>query len=615
MRTLTAMLWLGAALASAMIRVDAASSAAAPSAGGVDASIEPSQITLGESARLTILRSGSGTLSVPLPVVAGLEFRVVGQSQRIEWVNGRTISSTSTIIRVTPDEAGVFTIPGPTPTSPPLVLRVIPGNGTGSPPPNGLGLNPRVLGGPDLGGIHLTPDGSAFVRLEVPKREVYVGESVPAQIQIGMRDGFASSINGLPKLNSSEFTLNNLSLQPERSAKIIAGKPFTVYSWRSMLSAIKPGTYSLNFAAPVTVRVRTQSRVDSMLDDLLGDPFMQNFFGPSVTKNITVTSPEEKFTVLALPTEGRPADFGGAVGSFKLSTDISSPTNTAGDPLTLRAHVSGTGNFDRVESNMLSGDTEWKTYQPKSTFNKSDPTGFHGEKIFEQPVIAARPGMLGIPSLEFSYFDPDARRYQTVHSAPLKVTVAPSAADGAAGPPLTADAAGPQAPQGAAARNGLRPDHGAAGARTDSLTPAYLRPAFLGVQSALALLFGGGWIVLRRRGRQARDLQLQRERRRLEATHASLQQMAAAAAAGDVALFFNSARSVLQQSLAAAWNIDPEHVTAAELDARSGPAEEDIRQLFALADEANYSGRAPRAADFERWTAMVHRCALREAAA
>src|ERR1700721_3611084 len=99
----------------------AATASAAPSS--VDASIEPSQIEVGESARLTILTSGNGALSVTLPVVAGLEFRVVGQTRQFQIVNGMAIESTSTIIRVTPEEPGVFTIPGVTPTSPPLVLR------------------------------------------------------------------------------------------------------------------------------------------------------------------------------------------------------------------------------------------------------------------------------------------------------------------------------------------------------------------------------------------------------------------------------------------------------------------------------------------------------------
>jgi len=604
----------GAALLAAVSATPAnlAMAAASAAAASVDATIEPSQIALGESAQLTIMTSGNGALALPLPVVPGLEFRVVGQSRRIEIINGATISSTSTIIRVTPEEAGVFTIPGPTPKSPPLVLRVTQGNG-GAPSispysPSSPGLKSLIPGGSEANGIRLTPDGSAFVRFEVPKREIYVGESVPAVIQVGMRDGFASSINSLPKLNNADFTLNNLSLQPERTAKSIDGKPFTLYTWHSLLAAIKPGTYALTFGAPLTVRIRTQPRGDSMLDDLLGDPFMQNFFGATVSKNITVTSPETAIKVLPLPAEGRPAEFSGAVGSFKISTDLSSATNTAGDPLTLRMHVSGSGNFDRVESNMLAGDGQWKTYQPKASFRQADSTGYRGEKTFEQPLVALQPGVQTIPSLAFSFFDPGTRRYETARSAPLRVTVSPSPADSAASPPPVLANAAP--PPGDAMHGSLRPDHAEAAARTDSLIPWYLRPQYLGVESTFALLFGGGWVALHRRERNARDLQRQRERLRREAGEACLKRMASASAARDTALFFSSARSALQQYLSAAWQIEPEHVTSAELDERLGPDADDIRQLFVLADEANYSGDAPQAADFERWTSIVRRSML-----
>jgi N-acetylglutamate synthase-like GNAT family acetyltransferase len=579
--------------------------AATASAVAIDATIEPSQIEVGESARLTIYASGGGTLSVPLPVVSGLEFRVVGQSRQIQMINGRTIESTSTIVRVTPDEPGIFTIPGLTSTSPPLVLRVTPSSGGGSGFGNGAspGVTPPVAGGSNPSGIHLTPDGSAFVHLEMPKHEIYVGESIPVEIQVGMRDGFVASINGLPKLNNADFTLNNLSRQPERAPKTIDGKTFTVYTWRSLLAAVKPGTYSLAFETPLTVRIRTRPQRDSMLDDLLGDPFLQNFFGATVPKDITVFSPEAAVKVLPLPTEGRPADFSGAVGAFKITTDISSAKSTAGDPLTLRMHVHGAGNFDRVESSMLGGDGNWKTYEPKATFNSADPTGYRGEKIFEQPLIASQPGNQTIPALNFSYFDPAARRYETARSSPLSVTVSPPA-DAANEPP---PANTPGAPADAF-HGGLRPDHALTEARVATLTPPYFQPRFIGLSSVLALLLGGGWITLRRRERDALDTQRQRERARAELTQTLLAKMSAASAAGDAPVFLNSARSALQQSLSVRWQVAPEEISEDLIDAQLEDADrDDIRQIFALADEANYSGDDLQAADFDRWTEIVGR--------
>ena len=586
--------------------------AAAPS---IDATIEPQQIEVGESARLTILTSGSGTLSVTLPVVSGLEFRVVGQSHQIQIINGARIESTSTIVRVTAEEAGVFTIPGLTPSSPPLVLRVNPSRGGGSSSLLGNGASPGpppfVPGGSNANGIHLTPDGSAFVHLEIPKHEIYVGESVPIEIQVGMRDGFVASINSLPKLNSGDFTLNNLSRQPEHAAKAIDGKAFTVYTWRSILAAVKPGTYSLTFEAPVTVRVRTRPQRDSMLDDLLGDPFLQNIFGTTVPKNVTVTSPAAAIKVLALPTQGRPPGFGGAVGTFKISADLSSSKNTAGDPLTLRMHVNGAGNFDRVESPMLLGDGQWKTYEPKATFNPADPIGYRGEKVFEQPLIAQQPGTHAVPALDFSYFDPGTRRYETAHSSPLSVTVSPAADSAGNEPPPPANA-GASADE---SHGGLRPDHAVTEARVDSLIPPYFRPRFVGLSSVLALLFGGGWISLRRRELNARDTKRQRELARTQLIRTLLERMAAASSAGNAAAFLSTARSALQQALSARWEVEPEQIAEDLVDARlEGADKDDIRQIFTLADEANYSGDDLKAADFERWTQIVSRQFIEETA-
>jgi hypothetical protein len=65
------------------------------------------------------------------------------------------------------------------------------------------------------------------------------------------------------------------------------------------------------------------------------------------------------------------------------------------------------------------------------------------------------------------------------------------------------------------------------------------------------------------------------------------------------------ARSAIRQSLGASWQITPEQITVADIDARLGQDGHDIRQIFALADEANYSGLALEATDFQRWIRIV----------
>jgi hypothetical protein len=83
-----------------------------------------------------------------------------------------------------------------------------------------------------------------------------------------------------------------------------------------------------------------------------------------------------------------------------------------------------------------------------------------------------------------------------------------------------------------------------------------------------------------------------------------LAQLQAAARAGDSVRFFDSARTALQAVLAARWRLAPEDITTAEVQARVG-TEQELGQLFALADEARYSGRKPNATDFARWLRVV----------
>jgi hypothetical protein len=580
----------------------------------VYATIEPAQISMGESARYTITNLGNESEPIALPVVAGLDFQVIRRSRQFEFVNGTALPSVSIVVRVTPQMAGIFSIPGITPKSPPVVLQVNAQRAAGSsfaPPNAGPQVVPPILTGATMpNGIHLTEDGSAYVRLSVPKRAVYVGESVPVEIDVGMRSGFVSSLNGLPKLASDDFTLNNLSRTPERSEKILAGERFVLFKWRSDLAVVKPGVFSLSAEVPLTVRVRTQPRKDSLLDDEFGDPFLRNFFGPTASKDINAASPAVELTVLAPPTEGRPADFHGAVGTFEIASDISPAAAEAGEPLTLRMRVTGSGNFDRVDSALLDHLDHWKTYPPKSSFNPSETDGHKGEKTFEQPLIALKPGKQVIPALAFSYFDPIARRYETARSAPLGVTIAPSLADSA----LTAQqvsASGSAAPESRYTA-GFRPDHVVVGRLASSLVPLYLQPRFLAIPSLLALAFAGAWMSTAPRHRD-RKMPV-RNRRLSKAAKRVLAQMQDAARSDDPERFFHWARAAMQQALAARWQLAPNQVTSAEVDARIGDEEQDIPLLFALADEAKYSGHDLHATDFGRWMQIVRRQLLAEKA-
>jgi len=389
---------------------------AAVAAPAVTAQLDRANIALGDSAQLTLSVSGSSADDISPPVVPGLEFAAVGQSSQYESINGVTTSTTSITYAVTPQHAGTFTIPALSRGSQSLVLHVLPGNGGSSATTgNNSGassLPPPATSGLSAGETHTTQDGAAFARLLLPKHELYVGETVPVEIQVGLRPGLVAQLDGLPTLNGDSFTLNKLSDKPEQTQEMVEGQPYTVLTWHSVLAAVKPGEFPLTVETPLTVQIRTAPRraqmPEGMLDgSMLNDPFFQSFFGGGTTeKQITVASDPDALTVLALPAAGRPAGFSGAVGKFEVSSELSSARSAAGDPLTLRLKVTGTGDFDRVNSAMLGAADGWKTYQPTRSLHR--PTA---------PVTAAR-RILSRRSSRCNQVGKPCRRWRSASSIP-----------------------------------------------------------------------------------------------------------------------------------------------------------------------------------------------------
>jgi hypothetical protein len=555
--------------------------------------VEPSRIRVGESATIRVTSFGR-LKDVSLPIIPGLVFEELGRSQGLEFVNGTPIPATFILIRVTAQFAGVFTIPGLTPTSQSIGLEVVKGNEPNpyawrsqmpAPPPVVTAALPK--------GAQLQAGGAAFLHLAIPTRAIYVGESVPVDIELGIRPGIVTSVNGLPTLNGSDFTFNNLSKQPERREQSIDGSDFVVLTWHSALAAVKPGDFSLSAETPLTVKVSTLSAADRAVASRLAWPLLQSMYNGIAPKDITIGSSQSQLKVVQLPTEGQPKDFGGAVGDFQVSSDISPASVAAGDPLTLRLHIRGAGNFDRVDSTMLDHLDHWKTYPAKSSFTPSDAVGYQGEKVFEQPLIAAQPGEQSIPGLEFSFFNPNTRRYERAQTPPIKVSIAASLASGSLNALTGAQSLNGGPTTGSA--QGLRPDHPPSRTSVSELRPLYFRVPFLAIPTTLALILAASWFAVRPNAARATS----------KAAERVLAQLDAAAQAGDSSLFFEAARKALLRVLAARWQMPADQITFTELKARLGATGEDVGRLFVLADEARYSDYQPGGTDFQRWLRLV----------
>jgi len=575
----------------------------------ISAKLEPANVTVGQQAQLTVTVTGASGEEPAVPHVDGLDITPMGQSSEFESVNGVTTASNSQIYLVTPTRAGRFTIPSlklgnGTEATQPIVLQA-----TGSAAAPSAGTPPAALPAPNVPGADddqavSAGDQQTFLRLVMPKRSLYVGELVPVQIKAYFRSGLQASVNGLPSLSSDAFTLNALDDKPEQTQEIMNGQRYTVLTWTTAVCAVKAGDYSLSLEMPVVLTVPAHSPragrrglLDDPFDD---DSFFDNFFGNSVEKQITLSSRADVETVRPLPSGNKPPGFSGAVGDFTVTAQASPDHVAAGDPITLRLTVTGSGNFDRVASNLLGSSADWKSYKPVARFTPTDSVGFEGTKTFEQAVVPLKSGQVKIPALSFSYFDPQTEKYVTRSAAPLAVDVSPETNQ-----PATPSGAGSAASSANANPSTFAPNRVETGQFVSTLKPLFLQPRFL-----LANLFAWCGLavlhyLLSSHVRRVRDPQFAKARQTARAIHDQLVEMDAAMRRTETATFFAAARRALQHRLGQRWGLPPETITLTEINARLNGNGAGIRPVFQMADQVAYSHENLPAGDLAGWKRIV----------
>ncbi len=569
---------------------------------------------------LTITVNGASRISsIELPQVAGITFHSRGQSSRVNIVNGSMSSSLVQTYVVQAERPGTYTIPP---------IKVSAGGESGATRP--LSFEVTAAGDSSANATGQGDSEVAFIRID-PLGRHYPGEIVPVRIRAYFHKNYRTDINSLPALKGEGVAMPPLREKPQQDEERVNGVDYHVLSWDTTLTGLKVGDQPISFVMEASLMLPQRRRPlspfgGSLFDDpTLDDPFFDNFFGGVQRKPIEVRSPQMVFPVIPLPEEGRPAQFSGAIGDFTLAVSTDRMQLEVGEPLKLTMEISGKGNFQRIEAPVFPDSPRWKTYPPTSSFN-AQGNSYTGSKTFEMAVVAREAGVTELPGLSFCFFDPLKKEYVTVHSPPLAVQVKGSSAAGPSGVPApsspSAAASGgeaatsrsgapaPSSPDGStggpapAADTQAPPIRLELGPLSSSLKPIFQRGWFLataGVATAVLLL--AALVELRRRHLQRHPQQAAR-RRQDQLLAADLEICREKCRQGDGAAFFAAARTAVQNRLGRAWDLPPQAISGATLEARLGPGNT-LVQLFAAADAALYGGAPPAPGDLERLFATL----------
>ena len=152
----------------------------------------------------------------------------------------------------------------------------------------------------------------------------------------------------------------------------------------------------------------------------------RDFFGGRIytQTNKTVSAGKRVINVKPLPSEGKPADFGGAVGSFDFSVSTSKTTLNASESLQATITVKGNGNLKLFQLPEPSLPGALEVYEPE--FNEEVRTtlsGMNGKVSNNYTIVPSFRGKYPIPGISFSYFDPELERYKSVTSDEIMINV------------------------------------------------------------------------------------------------------------------------------------------------------------------------------------------------
>ncbi|HEX3800444.1 MAG TPA: BatD family protein [Verrucomicrobiae bacterium] len=537
---------------------------------GFTATVDRDAISMGESFTLTLkFDGGEPAASPPLPRIPNLTFSEPGRQvqQSYSFANGAAQSSVSVTYSydLTPGKPGIYVIPaltvnlgGQSFTSQPIRLRVAE-----------AGKGQASVGG-------------AFLRLLVPKNEVYLGEVLPVDIQL-----FYRAIQGaeMPQVKEEGFTLGKM-LQPTQASTAVNGQPYSVATMKTFVVPAKVGKLDLG---PATMQVNVPKPNSR-----------QTIFGQFYDwQSVTLESDPHSLQVLPLPSANVPAGFSGAVGNYSV-TITASPTNVAmGDPITIKVQISGRGALESITLPAQTGWEQFKLYPPTSDFQPAanDPLGISGTRTFAITAVPQTMDAKEIPPYVFSYFDPDQKSYRTATQPAIPLIVRPSAAS------LPAPTASNpnNAPDNSTPAQDVSLIKSHLGTVAPISAPLVEQPWFLAAQAVPVF----AWLAFLMRRKQVEHLannpKLRREREVEQSVRLGLLELRRAANANDTEKFFAAVIRLLQERLGERLDLPATAITEAVLDEKLRPLKTPdaqmavLRELFQLCNQARYGRQSTNA--------------------
>jgi hypothetical protein len=336
-------------------------------------------------------------------------FSVVGgpsQSVNQSWINGNVNFSQSYTYIIQPKAIGTYTISSAfiqlnskTLKSNAVKITVLKAVNTPKDP-----NDPEYIANQN---VHLVA--------EISKSKPFVGEGIYVEYKLYVSENIAVrdfSVTESPQYIgfwNQDININNLQIK----SGVYNGENYRyIVLKKALLIPTKSGKLVIE---PMKMNI------------LIGVPTGRgDFFGNPITRNITkvFSSPKRNISVKELPLKDKPENFTGAVGDYEFEITSSRNDLKANESSEIKVAVTGKGNLKLFEIPKIETPKELEIFTPEHKENiRTTLTGLRGSVYDLYTIVPQFKGKYKIPKAAFSYFSLSEKKYKTITTEDLFVTV------------------------------------------------------------------------------------------------------------------------------------------------------------------------------------------------
>jgi hypothetical protein len=336
-------------------------------------------------------------------------FSVVGgpsQSVNQSWINGKVSFSQSYTYIIQPKSIGTYTIPS---ASIQLNSKTLKSNA----------VKITVLKAVDIPKDPNDPEYIANQNVhlvaEISKSKPFVGEGIYVEYKLYVSENIAVrdfSVTESPQYIgfwNQDIKINNLQIKNG----VYNGENYRyIVLKKALLIPTKSGKLVIE---PMKMNI------------LIGVPTGRgDFFGNPITKNITkaFSSPKRNISVKELPLKDKPEGFTGAVGDYEFEITSSRNDLKANESSQIKVAVTGKGNLKLFEIPKIETPKELEIFTPEHKEKiRTTLTGLRGSVYDLYTIVPQFKGKYKIPKAAFSFFSLSEKKYKTITTEDLFVTV------------------------------------------------------------------------------------------------------------------------------------------------------------------------------------------------